>query len=117
MLKMQHSRRWFILGALCLLNLIAIQPVFADATGDAAIAANGTCDNGSSLMMITNANVTNGLVATLTQTMVVSGKTITNTIQVSLNPSEKKTLGCTLQNPPPATSVQLSWQVQSAQYK
>jgi hypothetical protein len=117
MRRMQRSKGWMAMGIVCLLSPLGLRRALADAKSDVSISSNKTCDNGSSLYEIANANATSGLIATVTQTIVVSGKTIVSSPQISLAPSEKKTLGCALQDPPPATNVQFAWQVESAQYK
>ena len=106
-----------LLLTMWLLGVVASPFAMADANSDVSITANGTCANGSTLFVITNANGSNGISAIVKQTMLVSGKTSVSTFAVSLDPNGTKQLGCSVQDPPPATNVQFSWQIQSAQYK
>ena len=117
MRRIQGSKWCIATGIVCLLNPIGLRRALADARSDVSISSNKTCNNGSSLFVIANANATSGLIATVTQTVLVSGKTSASTVQITLGPSENKTLGCALQDPPPATNVQFTWLVQSARYK
>src|SRR5690349_5477131 len=117
MWKMKRLTRWIVLGIVCLLSPIGLQQAVADAKTDVSITSNKTCDNGSSLYEISNANANSGVIATVTQTVVLSQMTNKSDLQISLAASEKKTLGCSVQDPPPATNAQFTWQVSSAQYK
>jgi hypothetical protein len=113
MRRIRISKRWIILAAACSVSLTLVPPMRADAMADASIVANGTCATGATLYAVANANTTNGVIVNVTQTAVVSGKTTTNTINVTLAPSEQKNLGCAA---PPGTNLQISWKVESAQY-
>jgi hypothetical protein len=101
-----------LLGLLCL----AVTPIaLADAMADISIASRGACATGGTSFFITNNNASNGVSATLTQTSVVSGTPASSTVQISLKAGEQKLLGCSPQDS--AGNFQITWQIQSAQYK
>ncbi len=115
--RFQKRNMSFIFLVSCLLGPSGLKQARADAKSDVSVATTTTCANGSSLYFIVNANVTSGLTASVAQTVVLtSGKTVQSTLQVSLNAGQQKTLGCAVQDPPPAKNVQYSWQIQSAVY-
>jgi hypothetical protein len=64
--------------------------------------------------VISNSNATTGVTASVQQTRVSSTNTNVSTLTISLAASKTQTLGCAAQDPPPATNVHFSWQVQSA---
>lgn len=113
MRRIPTSKRWIIWAAACWLSLTFAPPTRADAMADASIVAKGTCASGTTLYVVANANATNGLIVNVTQTTVVSGKTTTSTINVTLGPSGQKNLGCAA---PAGVNLQISWKVESAQY-
>lgn len=114
-MRTRTIRNGTLAAAVCLLGMVSARPAFADALADVTISAHGTCATGGTSYVIANANTTNTVNATVKQTTVVSGNSTSTTLSVSLPPGGQQSLGCT---PPPAvTQVQISWQVQSAQYK
>jgi hypothetical protein len=117
MKKIRLHRAWLLAGTAILLSAAAPLQVFADASSEVAIVAGGTCANKSELSVIQNTNTTRGIIATVGQTVTASAKSSVIVLTISLNPGEKKPLGCAVQDARPATDVQFRWQIQNAQYR
>jgi hypothetical protein len=111
MRRTQRYKSWLILIAGCLLCFTCAALALADAKTDLSIHPNGACAGGGISFVITNNNASRGVHATVTQSTAAS----TTSLDISLQPGEQRTLGCSTQSP--AGNFLTTWQVQSAQYQ
>lgn len=111
---MRRSKRyqsWLVLIVGYVLCLTWTAVALADAKSDLAISPKGACTGGDITFVITNNNASKAIHATVSRSTADS----TITIDISLQPGEQKTLGCSTQSP--AGNFLTIWQVQSAQYQ
>lgn len=110
-MRSKRYKSWLVAIAVYVLCLTCTVLALADAKSDLAIGPKGACAGGGITFVITNTNASKTIHATLSQ----STADATTTIDLSLQPGEQRTLGCSTQSA--AGNFLTVWQVQSAQYQ
>jgi hypothetical protein len=114
---LKKSRLIASMVSACLLAGTFVAHTLAAARDSIRITSQGPCPNASLLWTVVNVDPTNGIVVTIRQTMNSSGQSYQSSFDISLDAAAQKTLGCEVNDVPPAGTGRFTWEVQDARYR